>query len=61
MKRIWVKLAISLILIFITIVNANNLNSVDGHNNNWAVLVSTSRYWFNYRVCICYINENNEI
>lgn len=19
------------------------------HNNNWAVLVDTSRYWFNYR------------
>ena len=23
----------------------------DGHTNNWAVLVSASRYWFNYRVC----------
>lgn len=22
-----------------------------GHTNNWAVLVSASRYWFNYRVC----------
>ena len=21
-----------------------------GHTNNWAVLVCTSRYWFNYRV-----------
>jgi len=21
------------------------------HTNNWAVLVDTSRYWFNYRVC----------
>ena len=20
-----------------------------GHGNNWAVLVDTSRYWFNYR------------
>ena len=20
-----------------------------GHSNNWAVLVDTSRYWFNYR------------
>lgn len=28
-----------------------------GHTNNWAVLVCTSRYWFNYRVGImglCY-------
>jgi hypothetical protein len=23
-----------------------------GHTNNWAVLVCTSRYWFNYRVRI---------
>lgn len=22
----------------------------DRHTNNWAVLVDTSRYWFNYRV-----------
>ena len=21
------------------------------HTNNWAVLVCSSRYWFNYRVC----------
>jgi glycosylphosphatidylinositol transamidase (GPIT) subunit GPI8 len=26
-------------------------NSTEGgHTNNWAVLVCTSRYWFNYRV-----------
>jgi len=25
-------------------------NEVDGHTNNWAVLVCASRYWFNYRV-----------
>lgn len=24
-------------------------NSTDGHTNNWAVLVCSSRYWFNYR------------
>jgi GPI-anchor transamidase subunit K len=24
--------------------------SRSGHTNNWAVLVSTSRFWFNYRV-----------
>lgn len=28
-------------------------DSVQGHTNNWAVLVCSSRYWFNYRVsCI---------
>jgi len=27
-------------------------NETEGrHTNNWAVLVDTSRYWFNYRVC----------
>jgi hypothetical protein len=26
--------------------------SRSGHTNNWAVLVSTSRFWFNYRVFI---------
>jgi len=27
-------------------------NGTEGrHTNNWAVLVDTSRYWFNYRVC----------
>lgn len=25
--------------------------STSTHTNNWAVLVSSSRYWFNYRVC----------
>ena len=24
--------------------------SASGHTNNWAVLVCSSRYWFNYRV-----------
>lgn len=23
---------------------------ISGHTNNWAVLVCSSRYWFNYRV-----------
>lgn len=27
-------------------------DSVQGHTNNWAVLVCSSRYWFNYRVCL---------
>ena len=26
-------------------------SSSSKHTNNWAVLVSASRYWFNYRVC----------
>ena len=26
-------------------------NSGSTHTNNWAVLVCSSRYWFNYRVC----------
>lgn len=26
-------------------------NGTSSHTNNWAVLVCTSRYWFNYRVC----------
>ena len=25
------------------------ITSASGHSNNWAVLVDTSRYWFNYR------------
>ncbi|SCU82191.1 LANO_0B05424g1_1 [Lachancea nothofagi CBS 11611] len=37
---------LSIIVAFLTIhvVNAN-----PGHTNNWAVLVCTSRFWFNYR------------
>ncbi|KAF9011731.1 peptidase C13 family-domain-containing protein [Cyathus striatus] len=27
----------------------NGTTSISGHTNNWAVLVCTSRYWFNYR------------
>lgn len=27
----------------------NNFFSNSSHTNNWAVLVSTSRFWFNYR------------
>lgn len=29
-----------------------NDTTADGHTNNWAVLVCSSRYWFNYRVNI---------
>ncbi|TCD61736.1 glycosylphosphatidylinositol anchor biosynthesis, partial [Steccherinum ochraceum] len=29
--------------------NAQHSPSGSGHTNNWAVLVCTSRYWFNYR------------
>lgn len=29
--------------------NAERIISESGHTNNWAVLVSTSRFWFNYR------------
>lgn len=28
---------------------AEHIISTSGHTNNWAVLVSTSRFWFNYR------------
>ncbi|KAG0679919.1 glycosylphosphatidylinositol anchor biosynthesis [Pichia californica] len=27
----------------------NFINTNDGHTNNWAVIISTSRFWFNYR------------
>jgi len=30
--------------------------SRSGHTNNWAVLVSTSRFWFNYRVCPSFVH-----
>ncbi|KGU35768.1 GPI-anchor transamidase [Candida albicans P75063] len=44
-------------LIFSTVLSSNspndsvNINNSDPsrHSNNWAVLVSTSRFWFNYR------------
>ena len=29
----------------------NGTGSATTHTNNWAVLVCSSRYWFNYRVC----------
>lgn len=51
-----------LLLHFLSTVAASNTDKVndffkgsDGrtssHTNNWAVLISSSRYWFNYRVC----------
>ncbi|KIJ38889.1 hypothetical protein M422DRAFT_230969 [Sphaerobolus stellatus SS14] len=32
-----------------TFFNNNNNETASGHTNNWAVLVCSSRYWFNYR------------
>lgn len=29
--------------------HVNGSESSGGHTSNWAVIVSTSRYWFNYR------------
>ena len=35
--------------------DASNVKAIgpSNHTNNWAVLVSASRYWFNYRVSVC--------
>ena len=44
-----------LLALFMTVANSEfNVDNVDkffhsGHTNNWAVLVDTSRFWFNYR------------
>ncbi|KAK9676921.1 hypothetical protein RND81_11G109800 [Saponaria officinalis] len=45
--------AISLLILFSTLVDLNNRHLVGAestmYTNNWAVLVCTSRFWFNYR------------
>ncbi|KAK9705594.1 hypothetical protein RND81_07G068900 [Saponaria officinalis] len=45
--------AISFLILFSTLVHLNNRHLVAAestmHTNNWAVLVCTSRFWFNYR------------
>lgn len=49
-KKVWV--------LFAFLITAFGLNDIDStpngeelhtHNNNWAVIISTSRFWFNYR------------
>ncbi|KAI8884889.1 hypothetical protein K501DRAFT_181119 [Backusella circina FSU 941] len=46
-------LSIALLFFFISLIFANEqvegFFSQSGHTNNWAVLVCTSRFWFNYR------------
>lgn len=41
--------AISVLADEINTEQAEQIISSSGHTNNWAVLVSTSRFWFNYR------------
>ena len=47
------KVLIALAALYLTLAQQVSLG-VDGergrHTNNWAILVDTSRYWFNYRV-----------
>ena len=43
-----------LVGIYVVLLSASDANSKDNqensqHTNNWAVLVSTSKFWFNYR------------
>lgn len=45
-----------IVILFIKFNNGNELEVFDrfskhsqNHTNNWAVLVDTSRFWFNYR------------
>lgn len=40
-------------------VDGVKVGSTDGHTNNWAVLVCTSRYWFNYRVSLAARSAQN--
>jgi GPI-anchor transamidase subunit K len=36
-------------LLLVTCLSASKVGSSTTHSSNWAVLVCTSRYWFNYR------------
>ncbi|CAN6673633.1 GPI-anchor transamidase [Trichomonascus vanleenenianus] len=38
-----------LIALLFCVASAEDRSNEDRHTNNWAVLVSTSRFWFNYR------------
>lgn len=50
MRFFWWTFLVSLALAAeITTEDAEKVISSSGHTNNWAVLVSTSRFWFNYR------------
>src|SRR5690349_11669063 len=46
MKRSW---RFTILIIFIIGVFGQEDASQKRHTNNWAVLVDTSRFWFNYR------------
>jgi phosphatidylinositol glycan class K len=36
-------------LFIISLINALNEDQTPNHTNNWAIIVDTSRFWFNYR------------
>lgn len=49
---LWYLLSLALLIVADVTIDtdeAGKIISSSGHTNNWAVLVSTSRFWFNYR------------
>ena len=48
-KRMTFFKSIIIHLFLIILINALNEDQVPNHTNNWAIIVDTSRFWFNYR------------
>lgn len=50
-SQVWalIALAVTVLASEVNTEQAEQIISASGHTNNWAVLVSTSRFWFNYR------------
>ena len=44
-----ISLVIHALLISINLISLSKANDSSKHTNNWAVIVDTSRFWFNYR------------
>ena len=50
MKKLDLKCALIALTIFIYLLSDVKCNGeLPNHTNNWAVIVDTSRFWFNYR------------
>lgn len=49
LTKVWVLMLALVAATEIPLQDAEQIISLSGHTNNWAVLVSTSRFWFNYR------------
>ena len=48
-QKRWHNILTGLFLLFFNIIIPVNSSSNDSNDNNWAILIDTSAFWFNYR------------